>query len=53
MKRKKMHLQYEADAYELRLYELTGKINGEAVCSACGNTLEPGTKFCGVCGNAI
>lgn len=47
-------LQYEIEACELHLFELTGETpDGSRVCPSCGTELEANAKFCGKCGTAI
>lgn len=47
-------LQYEIEACELHLFELTGETSeGNIICLSCGEEIEPNAKFCGRCGAAV
>ena len=47
-------LQYEIEACELHLFELTGETSeGNIICLSCGEEIEPNAKFCGKCGAAV
>lgn len=47
-------LQYELEACELHLFELTGETSeGNIICLSCGEEIEPNAKFCGKCGAAV
>lgn len=47
-------LQYEIEACELHLFELTGETSeGNIICLSCGEEIEPNAKFCGKCGVAV
>jgi len=47
-------LQYEIEACELHLFELTGETSeGNIICLSCGEEIEPNAKFCRKCGAAV